>query len=145
MATWLEQCGLTFQEVERCIELASMMETSSGVERRLFEARLLGLIEGLGLGWRREISGVGHACEIMNVPWKLVNGKTVWGDAALGPDDPRRDNGKQIVRKNVCETATDLAAIMKELKDHEKVDHDLVMELKQKRKEGENSRRLRFE
>jgi len=144
MPNWLEKCGLSLHKVERCIELATMMERCSGTERKLVEARLLGLIEGLGLGWRKGIIGTAHVCEILNIPWKFIPGGIVWGNDALGPNDHRRVSNEPNAKIDLCETATDLATVLREVKDNEVIDHDLVMKLKNERKKRENQGRQAF-
>jgi hypothetical protein len=143
MSTWLEKCGLSLQKVERCMELVFIMERSSGIERKLVEARLLGFLEGLGFGWRRGIVGAPHVCEIINIPWKFVEGGVVWGNEALASHDPRRVYIEKC--NNLCETDIDLAAVLRDVADNEVIDHDLVMKLKKERKERENQTRKAFQ
>jgi len=149
--SWLKQCGLTFHQVERCIEIARLMEGRSGMERKLAEARLLGMIEGLGLGWRRdgEVVSVVHVCEIMHVPWKHVGGKVLWGNEALERDDPRREVAEQRkgFPRDFDPEKTDIFVVLNAIGDKERVDSDLVSKLKAevKEREKQNRRRLPFE
>ena len=129
MTTWLEECGLDMQKVERCIELATEMEHTVGYTRRVHEAKLLGFLEGLGFGFRRKIYGISHACEIINIPWKKIGEETKWGNDALAPDDPRRDKGKRA--PNMCDTQ-DLTEVFRSFKTDKKITHSVVTRLKNK-------------